>query len=77
MLAILLFFGLGGYELLIIGLVLLLLFGGSRMTGLTREIGKGMKMFNDTKATLENELKGGLRPDRPEDSSEKSSSEEK
>ena len=41
----LLFFGLGGQEILIIALIVLLLFGGSKIPELMRGMGKGGKSF--------------------------------
>ena len=43
----LLFFGLGGSEVLIIALVVLLLFGGAKIPELMRGLGKGVKSFKD------------------------------
>ena len=43
----LLFFGLGGQEILIIALVVLLLFGGSKIPELMRGMGKGVKSFKE------------------------------
>lgn len=44
---ILLIFGLGTTELLLIALVLLLLFGGKKIPELMRGLGKGVKNFKD------------------------------
>ncbi len=44
---ILLFFGLGGQEVLIIALVVLLLFGGAKIPELMRGLGKGVKSFKE------------------------------
>jgi len=43
----LLFFGLGGQEVLLIALVVLLLFGGAKIPELMRGLGKGVKSFKD------------------------------
>lgn len=43
----LLFFGLGGQEILIIALVVLLLFGGAKIPELMRGLGKGVKSFKE------------------------------
>jgi len=43
----LLFFGLGGQEILIIALIVLLLFGGSKIPELMRGMGKGVKSFKE------------------------------
>ncbi len=44
---ILLIFGLGTTELILIALVVLLLFGGKKIPELMRGIGKGVKSFKD------------------------------
>lgn len=41
------FLGLGMQELLVIALVVLLLFGGSKIPELMRGLGKGVKSFKD------------------------------
>jgi len=43
----LLLFGLGGQEILIIALVVLLLFGGAKIPELMKGLGKGVKSFKD------------------------------
>jgi sec-independent protein translocase protein TatA len=40
-------YGLGGPELLIILLVVLVLFGGSRLAGVGRSFGQGLRAFRD------------------------------
>ena len=59
--SILLFFGLGGYEVIIVLFVVLLLFGGKKIPELMRGMGKGIREFNNARATIESELKEGLR----------------
>ena len=49
-------FGLGGQELMLILLVVLLFFGPSKLPELARGIGKGMKEFKKAQADLENEF---------------------
>ncbi len=46
-LGILLIFGLGTTELLVIALVVLLLFGGRKIPELMKGLGKGVKSFKD------------------------------
>ena len=60
----LLLFGLGGQELLLIALIVLLLFGGAKIPELMRGMGKGVKSFkegmkevNEVKKDIENEVK--------------------
>jgi len=40
-------FGLGGQEVILIALVLLLMFGGKKIPELMKGLGKGMKEFKD------------------------------
>ena len=44
---VLLFLGLGGSELLVIMLVVLLLFGGKKIPELMRGLGKGVRSFKE------------------------------
>ena len=55
-LGILLIFGLGTSELLLIALVVLLLFGGKKIPELMKGMGKGVKSFKDGMEGLEEEL---------------------
>ena len=43
----LMIFGLGGQEILLIALVVLLLFGGAKIPELMKGLGKGVKNFKD------------------------------
>jgi sec-independent protein translocase protein TatA len=45
--------GLGGGEILIIALVLLLMFGGKKIPELMKGLGKGMKEFKDASSGKE------------------------
>ena len=54
--SMLLFFGLGGQEVLVIALVVLLLFGGSKIPELMRGLGKGVKSFKDGMKEVDEEL---------------------
>jgi sec-independent protein translocase protein TatA len=47
--SILLVFGLGTQEILLIAVVLLLMFGGKKIPELMKGLGKGMKEFKDAK----------------------------
>lgn len=52
---------LGGYEFLLIFLVVLLLFGGKKIPELARGLGKGIREFNTAKASIEEEIKAGMK----------------
>ena len=56
-LSILLIFGLGTSELLLVALVVLLLFGGKKIPELMKGLGKGVKSFKDGMDGIEEELK--------------------
>ena len=43
----LLFMGIGGQEILVIAIIVLLLFGGKKIPELMKGIGKGVKSFKD------------------------------
>ncbi len=58
---ILLFFGLGGYEIIVVVFVILLLFGGKKIPELMRGLGKGIREFNSARATIESEIKEGMK----------------
>lgn len=53
----LLFGSLGFWEIFLIVLVILLLFGGKKIPELMRGVGKGMKSFKEGMAEVENEMK--------------------
>ncbi|MEL6122572.1 MAG: twin-arginine translocase TatA/TatE family subunit [Bacteroidota bacterium] len=52
---------LGGYELVAIGLIILLLFGGKKLPELMKGLGKGIREFNNAKANIEGELKESMK----------------
>ena len=61
-LSMLLFFGnLGGTEMLLIFMVVLLLFGGQKIPELMRGLGKGIREFNNAKNSVEDEIRQGMR----------------
>jgi sec-independent protein translocase protein TatA len=55
-LSILLIFGLGTTEIILIGLVVLLLFGGKKIPELMKGLGKGVKSFKDGVKGVEDDL---------------------
>ena len=58
-----LLFGLGTQEIIFIALIILLLFGGSKIPELMKGIGKGVKSFKDGMAGIEDELKSDVKKD--------------
>jgi sec-independent protein translocase protein TatA len=56
-----LFFSLGGSEIILIFGAILLLFGGKKIPELMRGIGKGIREFNAARNNIESELKEGMR----------------
>jgi sec-independent protein translocase protein TatA len=54
---------LGGSEIFLIFLVVLLLFGGNKIPELMRGIGKGIREFNSARANVEDELRKGMNDD--------------
>jgi sec-independent protein translocase protein TatA len=62
MTAMLLFLpNIGGSELFLIFLVVLLMFGGSKIPELMRGLGKGIREFNNAKNSVEDEIRQGMR----------------
>ena len=51
----------GGYELIVILFVVLLLFGGKKIPELMRGLGKGIREFNGARASIESEIKEGMK----------------
>ena len=49
------------HEIFVILFIVLLLFGGKKIPELMRGIGKGIKEFNNAKATIESEIKEGMK----------------
>lgn len=54
---LLLFGNLGGGELILIALVILLLFGGKKIPELMKGLGKGVKSFKDGMNEIEKDIK--------------------
>lgn len=51
----------GSWEIIVILFVILLLFGGKKIPELMRGLGKGIREFNSAKASIETEIKEGMR----------------
>lgn len=54
-------FNLGGQEIILIALVVLLLFGGRKIPELMKGLGKGIREFNNAKANIESEIKDNMK----------------
>ena len=52
---------LGFQELLIIGVVILVMFGGRKIPEFMRGLGKGIREFNDAKNNVKKEIKEGIK----------------
>jgi len=50
-----------GPEMIVIFFAILLLFGGKKIPELMRGLGKGIKEFNSARASIESELKEGMK----------------
>jgi len=53
-----------GPEMFIIFFAILLLFGGRKIPELMRGVGKGIKEFNNARASIESELKEGINEEK-------------
>jgi len=60
---ILLFAGIGGPEVFVIALVLLLLFGGKKIPELMKGLGKGVRSFKDGIKDIDDEIKKDIDKD--------------
>jgi sec-independent protein translocase protein TatA len=56
--------GLGGWEILLILLVLLIFFGAKRIPELARGLGKGIREFKDATKEIKNELEEGIKDEK-------------
>ena len=52
---------LGFQELLIIGVVILVMFGGRKIPEFMRVLGKGIREFNDAKNNVKKEIEDGIK----------------
>ncbi|MFI5220910.1 MAG: twin-arginine translocase TatA/TatE family subunit [Bacteroidia bacterium] len=54
-------FGLGGSEMILIILVILLLFGGRKIPELMRGLGQGIREFNEAKSNVKKHIEDGMK----------------
>ncbi len=52
---------LGGSEIFVILIIVLLLFGGKKIPELMRGLGSGIREFNNAKNNISNEIREGVR----------------
>ncbi len=57
--SILLFLNLGGGEIFIILLVIVMLFGSDQLPQLVKSVGRGIREINDAKSQIQNEIQKG------------------
>ena len=69
---ILLLFGLGTQEVVLLVVAVFLLFGGKKIPELMRGIGRGIREFNDARSAINTEVQEGMK--EKENSSETKSS---
>jgi len=55
--------GLGGWEILLILLVLLIFFGAKKIPELARGLGKGIREFKDATREIKEEIEEGVKED--------------
>lgn len=61
MITLIVLFNFLGPEMIVVFAAFLLLFGGKKIPELMRGIGKGIKEFNTARASIETELKEGMK----------------
>ena len=59
------FGGLGGWEILLILLVLLIFFGAKKIPELARGLGRGIREFKDATKEIKSEIEDGVKDDPP------------
>lgn len=51
----------GGFELVLIMFVVLLLFGGKKIPELAKGLGKGIREFNNARDSIKSEIESGMK----------------
>lgn len=54
-------FGLGGQEVMLLGLIVLVFFGGKKIPELMKGLGSGIREFNNAKNNIEAEVKENIK----------------
>jgi sec-independent protein translocase protein TatA len=62
--SIFLIFNMGAPELVLVGLAILLFFGGKKLPELMKGLGKGMKEFKDAQKDVTDQISKGLEDDK-------------
>ncbi len=62
--SIFLLFGLGGSEMIVVLVIVLLLFGGKKIPELMKGLGKGMKDFKDASKGVDTGNSGATTPEK-------------
>jgi sec-independent protein translocase protein TatA len=60
MLSVLLFFNMGGSEIVLILLLVLIFFGAKKIPELARGLGRGIREFKDATKEIKDEIEDGL-----------------
>jgi len=66
----------GGWEIVVIVMIALLFFGGKKIPELMRGIGQGIREFNSARATVESEIRHGMKEAERKELEEKKKAEE-
>ncbi len=56
--------GLGGWEIFLIVLVLLIFFGANKIPELARGLGKGIREFKDATKEIKDEIEDGIKDEK-------------
>jgi sec-independent protein translocase protein TatA len=67
----LMFLGMGGQEIIIVALIVLLLFGGKKIPELMRGVGRGIREFNDARTKVSSEIEEGVKDNKEKKELEK------
>lgn len=70
-LSILLFGMPGGFEWVLIFMVVLLLFGANKIPELARGLGRGIREFKDAQKTISDELQNGMKGEEKKEETKK------